>query len=283
MKILITGAKGMLSSDLVKVLSTEHEITGLSHQELDVTNKRDVDICINDNKPDVVIHAASYTDVDGCESNRELAFQVNADGAKNVALVCRETGSAMVYVSTDYVFDGEKSSPYIEEDKPNPINVYGKSKLAGENHVKSILDRYYIVRTSWLFGKNGKNFVKTILRLSQEKNKLKVVNDQIGSPTYTLDLARAIKVLLNKPSFGYYHVSNQGSCSWYDFAREILKQNGFNDVKVTPISTEEFKRTANRPKYSVLNCQKFMDEFGYNLRNWQDGLKDYLAEKNPKN
>jgi len=283
LKILITGAKGMLSSDLVKVLSTEHEITGLSHQELDVTNKRDVDICINDNKPDVVIHAASYTDVDGCESNRELAFQVNADGAKNVALVCRETGSAMVYVSTDYVFDGEKSSPYIEEDKPNPINVYGKSKLAGENHVKSILDRYYIVRTSWLFGKNGKNFVKTILRLSQEKNKLKVVNDQIGSPTYTLDLARAIKVLLNKPSFGYYHVSNQGSCSWYDFAREILKQNGFNDVKVTPISTEEFKRTANRPKYSVLNCQKFMDEFGYNLRNWQDGLKDYLAEKNPKN
>ena len=283
MKILTTGAKGMLSPDLVKVLSTEHEITGLSHQELDVTNKRDVDICINDNKPDVVIHAASYTDVDGCESNRELAFQVNADGAKNVALVCRETGSAMVYVSTDYVFDGEKSSPYIEEDKPNPINVYGKSKLAGENHVKSILDRYYIVRTSWLFGKNGKNFVKTILRLSQEKNKLKVVNDQIGSPTYTLDLARAIKVLLNKPSFGYYHVSNQGSCSWYDFAREILKQNGFNDVKVTPISTEEFKRTANRPKYSVLNCQKFMDEFGYNLRNWQDGLKDYLAEKNPKN
>ena len=283
MKILITGAKGMLSSDLVKVLSTEHEITGLSHQELDVTNKRDVDICINDNKPDVVIHAAAYTDVDGCESNRELAFQVNADGAKNVALACKKTSSVMLYISTDYIFDGEKSSPYIEEDKSNPINVYGESKLAGENYVKSTLDRYYIVRTSWLFGKTGKNFVETILRLAREKNELKIVNDQIGSPTYTLDLAKAINVLVTKPSFGCYHVSNQGFCSWYDFAREILKQSGFDEVKVISILTEEFKRPANRPKYSVLNCQKFMDEFGYNLRNWQDGLRDYLAEKNPKN
>jgi len=268
---------------LVKVLSTEHEITSLSHQELDVTNKRDVDICINDNKPDVAIHAAAYTDVDGCESNRELAFQVNADGAKNVALACKKTSSVMLYISTDYIFDGEKNSPYIEEDKSNPINVYGESKLAGENHVKSILDRYCIVRTSWLFGANGKNFVKTILRLSQEKNELKVVNDQIGSPTYTLDLAKAIKTLLTKPSFGYYHVSNQGSCSWYDFAREILKQSGFDEVRVISILTEEFKRPANRPKYSVLNCQKFMDEFGYNLKDWQSALKDYLAEKNRKN
>ncbi|MDO8886354.1 MAG: dTDP-4-dehydrorhamnose reductase [Candidatus Oleimmundimicrobium sp.] len=292
----MTGAKGMFGSDLVKVLSlpaclsvdtagrqgSEHDVTGLSHQELDVTNKRDVDICINDNKPDVVIHAAAYTDVDGCESNRELAFLVNAEGTKNVASACRAMDSAMVYISTDYVFDGAKDIPHTEEDKPNPINIYGESKLAGENYVKSILDKYYIVRTSWLFGKNGKNFVETILRLAQEKNELKVVNDQVGSPTYTLDLARAIKALLTKPSFGYYHISNQGSCSWYDFAREILGLSGLNDIKVIPVSTEEIKRLANRPKYSVLNCQKFMDESGYNLRNWQDGLKDYLAEKSCK-
>jgi len=272
----------MLGSDLVTVLSKEHDVTGLSHQELDVTDEQDVKNCIGFVKPDVVIHAAAYTDVDGCESNRELAFLVNADGAKNVALACKKTSSVMVYISTDYVFGGTKSVPYKEEDETCPLNGYGESKLAGENYVKSILDKYYIVRTSWLFGKNGKNFIETILRLAKEKNELRVVNDQIGSPTYTFDLAKAINVLVTKPSFGYYHISNQGSCSWYDFAREILRLSGLNDVKVIPVSTEEIKRPANRPKYSVLNCQKFMDEFGYNLRNWQDGLKDYLAEKSCK-
>lgn len=279
----------MLGSDLVKVLSKEHEITGLSHQELDVTDEQSVESNMRHIKPDIVIHAAAYTDVDGCESNRELAFQANAEGTKNVALACKKTSSAMVYISTDYVFDGTKNSPYIEEDKPNPINVYGESKLAGENYVKSILDKYYIVRTSWLFGQNGKNFVETILRLAKEKDELKIVNDQIGSPTHTLDLAKAINALVTKPSFGYYHVSNQGYCSWYDFAREILRlwsrgpsASGRSDVRIIPISTKEIKRPANRPEYSVLNCQKFMDEFGYNLKDWQSVLKDYLTEKGCK-
>ncbi|HDP70188.1 MAG TPA: dTDP-4-dehydrorhamnose reductase, partial [Actinobacteria bacterium] len=213
----------MLGSDLVKVLSlptgrygSEHDIVGLSHRELDITNKKDVDICISNNKPDMVIHAAAYTDVDGCESNRDLAFKVNAEGAKNVASACRVIGSAMVYISTDYVFNGIKNAPYMEEDKTFSTNTYGESKLLGEEHVSSILKDYYIVRTSWLFGKNGKNFVETILRLAREKDELRIVNDQVGSPTYTFDLAKAIKVLISKRSFGCYHVSNQGFCSWYD-------------------------------------------------------------------
>ncbi len=286
----------MLGSDLLKVLSLpanlpagrhgrynrhgkEHEVIGLSHQELDVTEKKDVEGCISSVKPDVVVHAAANTNVDGCESNRELAFLVNAEGTKNVALACQETGSVMIYISTDYVFDGAKDTPYTEEDEPHPINVYGESKLAGENHVKSILRRYYIVRTSWLFGKNGKNFVDTILHLAKEKDEPRVVDDQFGSPTYTLDLTKAISKLIEKPSYGYYHITNQGFCSWYDFAREILGLSRLNDIKVIPVSTKEIKRLANRPKYSVLSCQKFMNEFDYNLRDWQDALKGCLVER----
>lgn len=276
MKILITGASGMLGSDLNQALSLNHRMVCASSKDFDITNIDHTVKAIGDIKPDVVIHAAAYTDVDGCEDNIDTAYRVNGLGARNVAATCNEINAAMVYVSTDYVFDGKSGNRYIEYDQTNPMSIYGKSKLAGENYVKDILNRHYIVRTSWLYGLNGKNFVTTMLNLGKTKEELNVVSDQIGSPTYTPDLAEAIGKLITKQTYGTFHITNSDHCSWYDYAREIFRVAGI-DIKVNPITTEALNRPAPRPKYSVLDNYFWRLEGYEPLRSYKEALREYLS------
>jgi len=280
MKIALTGPDGMLGSDLIKVLSPRHEIIPLLYPKFNLVEAdvaREMILGIN---PEFVIHAAAYTEVDNCESSFDYAFQVNAFGTETVALACKEAKAVMLYISTDYVFDGKKENPYTESDKPNPLNVYGKSKLAGEDYVSKLLKDYYIIRSSWLYGKMGKNFVKTILNLAKEKRELTVVNDQIGSPTYTLDLAKGMAEIIEKRiPFGIYNLTNQGYCSWYELAKKILEYAGLKDLEVKPVTSEEFHRPAVRPKNSRLDNSK-IKKAGIQLRPWDEALKDYLSEEN---
>jgi len=278
LKILITGSKGQLGSEFVDRLSEDNEVYGFGHKELDVTDKIYVIDIISKIIPDVIIHSAAFTNVDGCESDIKTAFNVNIIGTGNVAIESKKNKSTMVYINTDYVFDGKKNSPYIESDIPNPISVYGISKYGGELVVKHFLDKFYIVRTSWLYGKRGKNFVNTILRLTKEKNEIKVVNDQVGSPTYVPDLAKAISALISTKYYGTYHITNSGECSWYEFAKKILKYAGIKNVKVTPISTEELNKPAHRPKYSVLKNLNLEKKKIYKMRNWELALRDYFGK-----
>ncbi|KXG76279.1 dTDP-4-dehydrorhamnose reductase [Thermotalea metallivorans] len=276
MKILVTGASGMLGHDLVKVLCKEHEVVKASSYDFDITDIDKTVLWVKNLKPQIVIHAAAYTEVDGCESNVDIAYKVNALGARNVAVACNEIGASMVYISSDYVFDGLKGQAYKEFDNTNPLSIYGKSKLAGENYVREVLDRFYIVRTSWLYGLNGKNFVTTMINLSKTKRELNVVNDQIGSPTYTFDLAKAIEKLIEKQTYGVFHITNSDYCSWYDYAKEIFDITHIN-IKVNPITTEELNRPAPRPKYSVLEnyCWKLE---GYTpLRSYKEALREYIC------
>jgi dTDP-4-dehydrorhamnose reductase len=277
MKVLITGAKGQLGSDLLKVFSPSHEVFGFSHQELPVEEMDAVWDKVRTIEPEVVIHAAAYTHVDDCEKNLEKAYLVNALGTRNVALASQKVGAKLVYISTDYIFDGRKKEPYLEFDPPNPLSVYGKSKLAGEWFVKNLLDKFYIVRTSWLYGLNGRNFVKTILELAENKPFLKVVDDQIGSPTYTLDLAEKIAEIIERDYFGIYHITNQGYCSWFDFAGKILELSGVNK-EVKPVKTEDFPRPAPRPKFSVLENFVLKNSGFSLLRSWEEALADFIRE-----
>ncbi len=278
MKILVTGCKGMLGSDLVNTLRDEHEVTGVDIQDFDITDVNSAINYIESVKPDIVIHPAAYTDVDGCEANVETAFRVNSLGARNIAAACCSIDAAMVYISTDYVYDGEKKGPYLEYDRTNALSIYGKSKLEGENFVKALCSRHYIVRTSWLYGKNGKNFVRTMLELSKTKKELSVVNDQIGSPTYTIDLSKALKELITKPAYGTYHITNEEHCSWFEFAKYIFQTAGVN-IEVKPITTEELGRPAPRPKNSVL--EKFYLKLnGYStLRSYKEAVREYMASE----
>lgn len=230
-------------------------------------------------KPDIVIHAAAYTDVDGCELNPDKAYQVNGEGTRNVAEACRNQKAFLVYLSTDFIFDGTKAGPYIEEDKPNPINIYGQSKLMGENFIKELLDDYLIIRTSWLFGKGGKNFVDTIMEKARIKKVFKVVNDQFGSPTYAVDLAEAITELLltSNLQLATLNITNSGSCSRYELAREILRIKGMEEVILEPATSEEISYPARRPKMSVLDNLRFEKIYGRKLASWQDALKRYLT------
>ncbi|MDK2917577.1 MAG: dTDP-4-dehydrorhamnose reductase [Candidatus Petromonas sp.] len=277
MKVLLTGSNGMLGTDLIKVLSKENEVIASTRKDFDITDINGTINYIKEVKPDVVVHSAAYTDVDGCESNIDTAYKVNAIGARNVATACNEIDAAMVYISTDYVFDGSKGEAYTEFDTVNPLSIYGKSKLAGENYVKGLLNKYYIVRTSWLYGMNGKNFVTTMLNLSKKMDSLSVVNDQIGSPTYTPDLAEAISKLIQKPTYGIFNITNSDYCSWYDYAKLIFDIANI-DIEVNPTTTEEFNRPAPRPKYSVLEnyCWKLE---GYKpLRPYKEALREYIRE-----
>jgi dTDP-4-dehydrorhamnose reductase len=278
LKVLITGSKGQLGSELVSLLSKDYEVYGFGHTELDITDVNGVTRIISKIIPDIVIHCAAFTNVDGCESDIGTAFDINTIGTANVAIASQKNKSAMVYISTDYVFDGKKSSPYMESDVPNPISIYGISKYAGELIVKQFLHKFFIVRTSWLYGKKGKNFVNTILNLAKNKKKLKIVNDQIGSPTYTQDLAKAISILISTNYYGIYHITNSGECSWYEFAKKILEYAEIKDIKVTPISTEELNRPAPRPKYSVLKNFNLEKRKIYKMRNWELALKDFFRK-----
>lgn len=271
--ILVVGANGMLGHDLMEVLPGE--VRGIDLPDIDITSPESVQKILYSLKPRVVVNCAAYTDVDGCETNREIAMQVNGEGPAFLAMTCREIGAKLVQVSTDYVFDGGKGSPYLEDDSTGPLGVYGDSKLAGEMNARFVPD-HLIVRTQWLYGLHGKNFVETMLRLAAEKDELSVVDDQIGSPTWTVDLARAISVLIDKGCSGTYHAANSGYCSWNEFAGAIFAESGLT-VRVNPLSTEQLGRPARRPLYSTLDCGKLARDAGFQLRAWRDALKQYLS------
>ena len=261
-KTLILGAGGMLGKDLSKVFPDAVQLT---HSELDITDEAKVSSTIEKIRPEIVINAAAYTNVDGCEDNQELAFNVNGKALKYIARSCSGAGATLVHYSTDYVFDGSKEE-YFESDKTKPINAYGQSKLLGEKNIVENTADYRIIRTSWLFGMHGKNFVETMLNLSKTMDTVKVVNDQFGKPTYTADLARKTSEIIGL-SAGIYHITNEGTCSWYEFASSIIEN-------VEPCSTEEFPRKAKRPKYSVLVNTK--TEL---MRHWKEALKEYMEER----
>lgn len=270
--ILVVGAKGMLGRDLMELLGDR--AMGVDIDEIDITSIESVFKVVSELKPRVVINCAAYTDVDGCETNIEKAMEVNGEGVAYLAMACRENGALLVQVSTDYVFDGGKGSPYQEYDAVNPLSVYGESKLAGEMNASSCPE-HLIVRTQWLYGLHGKNFVETMLRLGAEKDRLTVVDDQIGSPTWTVDLAKAIIALVDKGCRGIYHAANRDFCSWNSFAKAIFEESGLS-VAVDPMTTEELNRPARRPLYSTLDCSALVADSGFEPQPWRQALKEYL-------
>lgn len=276
MKVLVTGSRGMLGSDLVDVLGMKHSVIGVDIDEIDITDRQAVQDRMAAWSPDVLINVAAFTDVDGSEKEQELAFRVNSDGVENLALVCRAMGIHLIQLSTDYVFDGKKQGAYGEADRPNPLGVYGKSKWEGERKARRALPEVCIVRTAWLYGMGGRNFVRAILDQAERKTVLRVVHDQKGSPTSTRDLARALQAVAEKRLVGIYHVTNQGFCTWFEFAGKILELSGKSGVEVVPISTAELGRPAMRPANSVLDCMKFQRDTGMILRDWKDALGSYL-------
>ena len=275
MKVMIIGSEGMLGHDLVETLKPFHEVETTTIDTLDITRLDKTRENIKEVNPEVVIHAAAYTDVDGSQSKEDLAYEVNALGSRNVAVGCLEADARLVYISTDYVFDGSKGTSYQEYDKTNPLSVYGKSKLQGETYIRDILSKFYIVRTSWLYGEHGPNFPATMLNLAQENDTLQVVDDQFGSPTFTKDLAHGLKLLIEKPAYGIYHLTNSDYCSWYEYAQEIFKIKGV-EVEVKPVPTSQFPRPAPRPEYSVLDNYHWKMEGFKPLRSYKDALKEYL-------
>jgi dTDP-4-dehydrorhamnose reductase len=283
MKVLITGANGQLGYDVIKLLDSEGiEFLGTGRESLDITNEEQVSRVICDYNPDVVIHCAAYTAVDKAEDDKELCYSVNVLGTKYVVEACKKTNAKMVYISTDYVFDGKGDKPFDVIDKPNPINYYGQTKYEGEIVVQKSLDKYFVVRISWVFGSNGNNFVKSMLRLGKDRDEISVVADQIGSPTYTYDLAKLLVEMIKTDKFGIYHATNEGYCSWYEFACEIFNQVGM-DVKVNPIKTEEYPTRAKRPKNSRLLISKINSEFTVTLNEWKLALNSYLEVSNNEN
>jgi len=278
MKVLVTGAKGMLAHDLIPVLRQGHEVISPAEEDLDITRRAGIDEIVGKTVPDLVVNCAAYTQVDKAEEERDKAFLVNGIGVQNIALVCHERDIPLCHISTDYVFDGEKKSPYTPFDNTNPINVYGESKLAGEKYIQWVMNRFYIIRTSWLYGKAGSNFVSTILRLSKEKKELRVVEDQRGSPTSTITLSRAVAELIRSGSYGIHHFTDETGVgiSWYDFAKEIVRLSG-NATKVIPVTSDEFPRPAKRPANSVLDISLFARATGHRPTDWKEALKNYLA------
>ena len=262
----------MLGRDLLSLLGDRGH--GIDIADIDITSPESVFKVISDLKPEVVINCAAYTDVDGCESDIEKAMAVNGEGVAYLAMACRDLGALLVQVSTDYIFDGGKGTPYIEDDAPCPISVYGESKLAGEMNAVFSPD-HLIVRTQWLYGLHGKNFVETMLRMGAEKDELTVVDDQIGSPTWTVDLSRAIIALIDGGCRGIYHATNLEHCSWNGFAKAIFEESGLN-VAVKPMTTTELDRPARRPLYSTLGCSKMTGDTGFHPQSWRDALREYL-------
>jgi dTDP-4-dehydrorhamnose reductase len=274
-KILITGANGQLGRELIKQLQgTDHLATDVA--EMDITNQNNTLHVVESYRPDVVIHGAAYTNVDGAESNIDLAYRINAIGTQNVAAACLKYDAKMVYVSTDYVFDGTLGRAYTEFDLTNPQSIYGKSKLAGETLAKHILNKLFIVRTSWLYG-DGNNFVRTMQKLGKEREELRVVIDQYGCPTSTKDLANAILALVQTQHYGTYHAANTGVTTWYGFAEKIFELSYNDRMKVSPQTTEELGRPAPRPKYSPLENMMLGLTVGKIMRPWEEALEEYIS------
>ena len=276
MKLLVTGAAGMLGRDVMLAAGNAgHDVVGFGRAELDITDPAALAKKLDLERPDVVINCAAWTDVDGAEASEEAAFAVNGTGAGNVAAAAAEVGASVVYVSSDYVFDGAKGAPYVESDQPAPLSAYGRTKLAGEEATVAANKRHFVVRSAWLFGIGGPNFVETMLRLATDHGEVLVVRDQVGSPTYTWHLAYGIVRLIEGIEFGIHHMAAAGQCSWYEFAREIFEQAKI-ECKVLSITTEEFGRPAPRPPFSALTSQR---EHAIRLPTWQDGLAGYLAQR----
>ena len=279
MKVLVTGAKGQLGQDLMNELAKRGiEAVGVDVQEMDITDAAAVDRVMKQVSPDAVIHCAAYTAVDAAEDNAELCCRINGQGTRNVALACKEAGVKMMYISTDYVFDGQGTRPWEPDDRREPLNVYGQSKYEGELAVEELLDDYFIVRIAWVFGVAGKNFIKTMLRLGKERGAVSVVDDQIGSPTYTYDLSRLLVDMIQTDRYGRYHATNEGICSWYEFAVEIFRQAGMDQVKVTPVTSEAFAAKAKRPSNSRMSKEKLTENGFERLPSWQDALGRFLKE-----
>lgn len=283
MKVLVTGVKGQLGYDVVGELTKRgHEAVGVDIDEMDITNAEAVGNVIGEAAPDAVIHCAAWTAVDAAEDEENVSKvrAVNVDGTRNIAEICKKINCKMIYISTDYVFDGQGSEPWKPDCKDYaPLNVYGQSKLDGELAVSEILEKYFIVRIAWVFGKNGGNFIKTMLNIGKKYPELKVVCDQIGTPTYTYDLARLLVDMVETEKYGYYHATNEGGyISWYDFACEIFRQAGY-DTKVNPVTTEEYGISkAARPFNSRLDKSKLIENGFEPLPSWQDALERYLKE-----
>lgn len=275
MKILITGSNGMLGHDLQEVLKNNHELILTTSKTLDITDKDHTMEFIANARPDIVINSAAYTDVDGCEANQELAYSVNGDGVRNLALACRKIDCPLVHISTDYIFNGKNDRPWVEDDEIGPISIYGKSKLKGEEAILEILDKFFIVRTAWLYGLNGKNFPKTMLELAENHSEITVVYDEVGTPTYTPDLAEAISKLIETDYYGIYHITNSGSCSWCEFASYIFEIADV-DVRVVPVTASEFARPAPRPSYSVLENRNWKNNGFEPLRTYKEAIKEYI-------
>lgn len=271
--ILVVGANGMLGQDLMTLLGERGR--GIDLPDIDITDMISVQRTLVSLKPSVVVNCAAYTDVDGCESNQETAMQVNGEGVAFLAMITREIGARLVHVSTDYIFDGSKGAAYIEDDLPKPLNVYGESKLAGEMNIDVNPDNL-VVRTQWLYGHKGKNFVETMLRLGAEKDELSVVDDQIGAPTWTVDLAKGIIALIDKGCKGVYHCANSGSTSWNGFAKAIFEEARMN-VVVNPMTTEQLNRPARRPLHSTLDCRKLVNDTGFEPQPWREALRQYMV------
>ena len=288
MKILITGSKGQLGNELKDIINKGYSEIGkvskviknsqffdLDVDKLDITDLKSVKNVLNTIKPDVVINCAAATNVDGCESDEDFAFKVNSLGPRNLAMVCEEMGARLVQVSTDYVFSGVGEKPLTEYDLTAPYSVYGKTKLLGENYVREFCSKYYIVRTAWLYGYVGHNFVYTMRRLGKEKDSINVVNDQIGNPTHANDLAYHILKLVETDEYGVYHCTGKGECSWYDFAKMIIELSG-EECIVNPCTSEEYKTPAKRPEYSSLDNMMLRNTVGDEMRNWQDAIKSFI-------
>jgi dTDP-4-dehydrorhamnose reductase len=275
MRVTLFGASGLLGQDLVRVLASK-QLTALSSKDADLRDAARVSQAVSDSRPDWIILAAAYTDVDGCESNRDLALTVNCEGAVHVALAARQTGARLLFLSTDYVFDGAKGKPYETGDPRNPINVYGQTKARAEVRLLDLLPEVCIVRTSWLFGHGGKCFPATILKLASTRPEISAVKDQRGSPTFTRDLASALVELCCQEARGIVHATNAGDCTWYDFAKEIVRLTRL-PAKVNPVTTAEFHRAAQRPKYSVLSPAS-LHAHGIQMPDWKDALRRYLAD-----
>ncbi|TEU16464.1 MAG: dTDP-4-dehydrorhamnose reductase [Anaerolineales bacterium] len=272
MRIVITGSKGQLGSALGRVLDDE-ELLLVDLPEHDITHLESIVQAITEFRPEVIIHAAAMTDVDGCEREPDMAHLVNVLGTRNVAVAAQQSDSSLVYISTDYVFGGHSKAPYREYDEPNPLSIYARTKWIGEQLARSLLSRYYVVRTAWLYGKGHRNFVEAILGLADQRDSVQMVTDEIGSPTYALDLARALSLLIRQPAYGTYHLSNTGTCSRYGWAKEILRLAGRTDLELVP--SENYPRAARVPKHVAL-CNFFGSELGIVMRPWQEALQDYF-------
>ncbi|USK68328.1 dTDP-4-dehydrorhamnose reductase [Peribacillus asahii] len=277
LKVVVTGAKGQLGMDLMHILQKQgkYEVYGFGKQDLDITNVDQVKKTMEQVNPDIIIHAAAYTNVDLAEKEPQLAFQINGIGTQNIAVAASNQKAKLIYISTDYVFNGNNLRPYTELDTPDPIGVYGETKLAGEEFVRAYHNRFFIIRTSWIYGEYGNNFVKNMLKLAHEKKKISVVNDQVGCPTYTLDLVNSILAIMETDKYGVYHISNSGSCSWYEFAQAIFEEARLA-VDLTPCQTIDFPRLAHRPKYSVLEHTSIKTNGFSNMRHWREALNIFM-------